>query len=214
MNTVRRLTGENASVVWQRCPRDRKVRVWVESREKEWLQNLLVCRANPRNGFNGGRTNTVKLYHHEQEEEQIHYYDFTLLYSWLNMTRIQFFTHVDPSTIKEYFGLVKSTILSPGELYHPVLPYREQGKLTFPLCSKPIMQMRGSCSKQTRRRIILNKKCGEDFFEQHVRQAGKTPYKIQIKDFTENHKLTELLDLKSMSDWLMWWQTRGWKLSM
>ena len=46
------------------------------------------------------------------------------------MTRIQFFTYVDSSTIKEYFGLVKSTILSPGELYHPVLPYSEQGKLS------------------------------------------------------------------------------------
>ena len=43
---------------------------------------------------------------------------------------------LDPSKIGEYFGLAKCTILPPTELYHPALPYREQGKLTFPLCRR------------------------------------------------------------------------------
>lgn len=36
--------------------------------------------------------------------------------------------------ISLYFGLVKFMILPPHELYHPVLPYRSEGKLNFPLC--------------------------------------------------------------------------------
>lgn len=37
----------------------------------------------------------------------------------------------DPS---EYFGLLKCKVLPPRHLYHPVLPYRCNGKLLFPLC--------------------------------------------------------------------------------
>ena len=36
--------------------------------------------------------------------------------------------------LREYFGLVKCSVLPPRTLYHPVLPYRTHGKLMFPLC--------------------------------------------------------------------------------
>ena len=36
--------------------------------------------------------------------------------------------------ISTYFGLIKCTVLPPRRLFHPVLPYRTQGKLMFPLC--------------------------------------------------------------------------------
>lgn len=36
--------------------------------------------------------------------------------------------------LNEYFGLIKCTVLPPRGLYHPVLPYRCNNKLTFPLC--------------------------------------------------------------------------------
>jgi hypothetical protein len=36
--------------------------------------------------------------------------------------------------MKSYFGFAKVRILPPKRLYHPVLPYKSQGKLTFPLC--------------------------------------------------------------------------------
>jgi hypothetical protein len=36
--------------------------------------------------------------------------------------------------ITTYFGLIKCTVLPPRGLFHPVLPYRTQGKLMFPLC--------------------------------------------------------------------------------
>jgi hypothetical protein len=36
--------------------------------------------------------------------------------------------------MSDYFGLAKIKVLPPRKLYHPVLPYRSQGKLKFPLC--------------------------------------------------------------------------------
>ena len=36
--------------------------------------------------------------------------------------------------IRSYFGLAKVKILAPRGLYHPLLPYRSNGKLKFPLC--------------------------------------------------------------------------------
>ena len=36
--------------------------------------------------------------------------------------------------ISTYFGLIKCTVLPLRGLFHPVLPYRTQGKLMFPLC--------------------------------------------------------------------------------
>jgi hypothetical protein len=36
--------------------------------------------------------------------------------------------------VTAYFGLIKCTVLPPRGLFHPVLPYRTQGKLMFPLC--------------------------------------------------------------------------------
>lgn len=36
--------------------------------------------------------------------------------------------------IDEYYGLVKCRVLPPRGLYHPVLPYRSNGRLKFPLC--------------------------------------------------------------------------------
>ena len=38
--------------------------------------------------------------------------------------------------IDSYFGIAKVKILAPPRLYHPVLPVRAGGKLTFPLCGK------------------------------------------------------------------------------
>ena len=36
--------------------------------------------------------------------------------------------------IEDYFGIAKVKILPPRGLYHPVLPYRSNGKLQFPQC--------------------------------------------------------------------------------
>lgn len=65
--------------------------------------------------------------------------DFTSLYPWCNKMTRTVVGH--PRIITEnfedvstYFGLIKCTVLPPRGLFHPVLPYRTQGKLMFPLC--------------------------------------------------------------------------------
>ena len=67
------------------------------------------------------------------------YVDFTSLYPWCNKMTRTVVGH--PRIITEnfddvstYFGLLKCTVLPPRGLFHPVLPYRTQGKLMFPLC--------------------------------------------------------------------------------
>ncbi|CAB4022668.1 DNA polymerase, partial [Paramuricea clavata] len=93
----------------------------------------------PRHAFFGGRTNAARLYYDIQPEEKIRYVDFCSLYPWCNKYGEYPIGHPEIITenfqsISEYFGLVKCSVLPPRALYHPVLPYRTQGKLMFPLC--------------------------------------------------------------------------------
>ena len=68
--------------------------------------------------------------------------DVTSLYPWVNKTGEYPVGHPDiivnptDQDIHSYFGMALVDVLPPYELYHPVLPYRHQGKLTFPLCKR------------------------------------------------------------------------------
>ena len=93
----------------------------------------------PRHAFYGGRTNAAKLFHQCQQDEEIHYVDFTSLYAWTDKYCPYPLGHPEIITenfgdITQYFGLVKCAVLPPRQLFHPVLPYRAHGKLMFPLC--------------------------------------------------------------------------------
>ena len=96
---------------------------------------------NPRDAFCGGRTNAVKLYHHVTPSQKIHYIDVTSLYPWVNKTCVYpkghptFISTPGHTDIHQYFGLIQCQVLPPRQLYHPVLPYRHDGKLLFPLCA-------------------------------------------------------------------------------
>ena len=96
---------------------------------------------NPRDAFCGGRTNAVKLYHHVTPSQKIHYIDVTSLYPWVNKTCVYpkghptFISTPGHTDIHQYFGLIQCQVLPPRQLYHPVLPYRHDGKLVFPLCA-------------------------------------------------------------------------------
>ena len=99
-----------------------------------------VDRLNPHDAFFGGRTNAVKIHHQVSDTEKIHYIDFTSLYPFINKTARYPLGHpkiiTNPGTIdiSEFFGLIKCKIVAPFGLFHPVLPFRAQGKLLFPLC--------------------------------------------------------------------------------
>ena len=96
---------------------------------------------NPREAFCGGRTNAVKLFHHVTPSQKIHYIDVTSLYPWVNKTCVypkghpEFISQPGHTDIHQYFGLIQCKVLPPRDLYHPVLPYRQEGKLLFPLCA-------------------------------------------------------------------------------
>ena len=114
-----------------------------DSEMKQYFaQHEAVEPLKPRDAFYGGRTNAAKLYHQCGEDEQIKYVDFTSLYPWCNkMTRTvtghpRIITENFEEDLSVYFGLIKCTVLPPRGLFHPVLPYRTQGKLMFPLCKQ------------------------------------------------------------------------------
>ncbi|XP_028412509.1 uncharacterized protein LOC114535345 [Dendronephthya gigantea] len=108
---------------------------------RNFFQNYdIVDPLEPRDAFFGGRTNAAKLFHECKDDEKISYLDFTSLYPYANKTTRTVVGHPHIITenfeedISNYFGLIKCTVLPPRGLFHPVLPYRTQGKLMFPLC--------------------------------------------------------------------------------
>jgi hypothetical protein len=95
-----------------------------------------------RHSLFGGRTSPVKLRHDVAPGEVIRYYDFTSLYPFINYTadyptgHPTIITTNFDETLEGYYGIVKLKILAPKDLFIPVLPYRTNGILKFPLCRK------------------------------------------------------------------------------
>ena len=106
----------------------------------------LVTPLEPRDAFFGGRTEATALYTIAAEGETITYIDFTSLYPAINKYGLyptgfpQILFQPEDQEINHYFGIAKVDILPPERLYHPVLPVRQNGKLTFPLCSACVTQ--------------------------------------------------------------------------
>ena len=133
--------GYNVISMWEcQWNRDKK---WKEPL-KRWLETWNpTTPLEPRDAFFGGRTNAVKLHHTCQEGETILYQDVTSLYPRVNKygrypighpTIITEFADGASQDLGDYFGLAKASVDPPRRLFHPVLPYRHGGKLTFPLC--------------------------------------------------------------------------------
>ena len=130
----------------------------------------------PREAFCGGRTNAVKLYHHFTPGQKIHYIDVTSLYPWVNKTSIYpkghptFLSQPGHTDIHQYFGLIQCQVLPPRELYHPVLPYRHDGKLLFPLCArcaeeemaKPLLDRSYHCPHTDEERTLTSTWCSPE----------------------------------------------------
>ncbi|CAB3991126.1 DNA polymerase, partial [Paramuricea clavata] len=129
--------GYNVVEVWE-CRINREL-AGNEDMKHYFIQYDGVDPLEPRDALYGGRTNASRLYHECNDDEKIRYVDFTSLYPWCNKMTRTVVGHPRIITenfddISTYFGLVKCTVLPPRGLFHPVLPYRTQGKLMFPLC--------------------------------------------------------------------------------
>jgi len=135
----------------------------------------IVKPLEPREAFFGGRTNAVKLHHVADvaQGDKIKYIDVTSLYPWVNkgsdypVGHPQIIVNPDDQDIHYYFGMAKVDILPPHELYHPVLPFRHRGKLTFPLCrscvedemSKPLLEKSHRCPHTAEQRTLRGTWC-------------------------------------------------------
>ena len=142
----------------------------------------------PREAFCGGRTNAVKLYHHITPGQKIHYIDVTSLYPWVNKTCVYskghptFLSQLGHTNIHQYFGLIQCQVLPPRELYHPVLPYRHDDKLLFPLCArcveeemaKPLLDRSYHCPHTDEERTLTSTWCSPELVK-----AVELGYQVQ-----------------------------------
>ena len=100
---------------------------------------------NPRDAFCRGRTNAIKLYHRVTLTKR----------STTSTTRpctrgstkrastqkaIPCSSQPGHTDIRDYFGIAQCQVIPPRGLYHPVLPHRHGGKLTFPLCAACVVE--------------------------------------------------------------------------
>ena len=130
--------GYHVIEVWE-C--DIRRQLTVDEGMKYYFDHYAVADPlEPRDALYGGRTNASKLYHECQQDEKIRYSDFTSLYPHVNRCKAlpighpRIITENFDEDISNYFELIKCTVLPPRGLFHPVLPYRTQGKLMFALC--------------------------------------------------------------------------------
>jgi len=154
-----------------------------------FVDNLaFVDPLNPRDAFCGGRTKSIKLYHRVTHGQKIHYIDVTSLYPWMNKTCVypkghpRFISQPGHTDIHLYFGLIQCRVLPPRNLYHPVLPYRHEGKLLFPLCAtcvqdempKSLWERTVQCTHTIEQRVLTGTWCTPE-----LNKAVALGYEIQ-----------------------------------
>ena len=181
----------------------------------------------PRDAFFGGRTGAVALYHQVDPGEKIFYVDVTSLYPWVNKTARYPLghpeIHFEPEnqTLDDYFGIALVTILPPRHLYHPVLPVRHGGKLTFPLCMacvrekqpKPLFDRSATCTHTDQQRQLQGTWCTPEL--QEARARGYILVRIhEVWHFTKSEEglfadyVNTWLKIKQESaGWPRWCQT-------
>ncbi|XP_036144598.1 uncharacterized protein LOC118646236 [Monomorium pharaonis] len=141
--------GYRVTEKWE-CDFDREVR--ENSEINTFLENHAILKhapLNPRDAFYGGRTENIATLYEVKSTEKMRYVDVCSLYPFVLKTGAFPIGHPDIYIGEEcdrligtapnfnfdnVEGLVRCKILSPRNLYHPVLPVRVNGKLLFGLC--------------------------------------------------------------------------------
>jgi G:T-mismatch repair DNA endonuclease (very short patch repair protein) len=122
----------------------------------------------PKHAFYGGRTEAVTLHSKvETPADEIKYYDVTSEYPFVNARKLYpighpsiLLKHQLPQTNDDWraahlFGAVKCSILPPLRLIHPVLPFKKDGALMFPLCTTCCLEKREDfCAHGNRERML------------------------------------------------------------
>lgn len=89
---------------------------------------------------------------------------------------------VGETDIENYFGMIKCKVLPPKNLYHPVLPYKSDVKLMFPLCKTCCETMQQSeCLHTDKQRALTGTWVSEE-----LKVAVKKGYVILKVSFIYN----------------------------
>ena len=109
----------------------------------------------------------------------IKYVDFTSLYPGVNKTQYYPLNHPVIITeqfkeLEHYFGLMKCDVVPPLGLFHPVLPYRSNGKLVFSLCRTCVETMQ----QQRCEHSIEERKLRGAWVTEELKKAVELGYEI------------------------------------
>ena len=116
----------------------------------------------------------MKLYHEINGNEEIKYIDICSLYPFICKYRVFPIGHpaiyskeqIDLTKLRDYQDLIKCQILPPTNLYLPILPYRCNGKLLFPLCRTCAEQRnKESCDHNEQQRALVGTWVTLELFE-------------------------------------------------
>ena len=126
-------------------------------RAKNFNLESKVPKLVPKDAFYSGCTEAINLWTTLTEKDiqngkEILYYDMTSEYPFVNLRKeypvghpTLFLKHQLPQSNEgwqrhRFFGVAFCSIVPPTKLIHPLLPFRHQGALMFPLCSKCCME--------------------------------------------------------------------------
>ena len=128
-------------------------------------------------------------------------------------------THFNPAdqNIFNYFGIAQVDILPPERLFHHVLPVREGGKLTFPLCrscvneemAKPLLERSNMCGHSREERMLKG-----TWYTPDIQKAVEKGYQLikihEVFHFPPENQRTGLFE-KYFATWLKLKQeSAGW----
>ncbi|EFO99349.1 hypothetical protein CRE_20577 [Caenorhabditis remanei] len=161
---VIRKANYNMQIVWE-C----EIKAQLEQ-NKEMKDFFKRCRntyqLRPREAMYGGRTQQFMTFVSADSTHTIEYQDFCSLYPFINMIGA-WYPKGQPFVIRENFraiehgaplyyrGLIFCDVLPPTNLDFPVLPYRSNDKLMFPLCR--------TCAEKTNQKKCLHLRVSERY---------------------------------------------------
>ena len=225
MNMLR--AGYNVKEIWE-CQWQHELK--TNATVKHFLSSFdLVPPLEPRDAFFGGRTGTVALHSVAGEGEEIRYCDITSLYPYVNKTctypvgHPHIITQPIDQSISSYFGLALVDVLPPAGLFHPVLPVRCGGKLTFPLCSKcvqeeqakPMLQRTHYCTHTDAQRMLrgtwctpeINKAIDKGYILLRIHEVWNFPAHQQQSGLFKDYVNVWLKNKQEACGWPAWCQT-------
>ena len=119
----------------------------------------------PCDAFLGGRIKATRLLYKVEPGEKIRYYNVTSEHPYVNKYKVYSIGgHIriteNFGDVRKYCGLIKGSIVPPGNLFLPALPSHVNGKLVFALCRTCASdQANGKCAHLEEECIIHGTFC-------------------------------------------------------